>query len=140
MISETRIDVSSAASHFATPFKFRQSNYWRSRTVYFPNIIPAKLLNLSNVFSDTRCLEIEISLPQIKQFFISSYHPRRNSISNCLTILSQLLKKLLLLWKISLHKRFLFRNIWDCIKLFCDVYYLKSAAKELFWKSRQLFM
>ena len=87
MASETKIDMSFPTSQFivqgsSAPFRLDRTNTGGVILVHVQDDIPSKLLIISYVSSDTKCLAIEIYLRKTKWLIICSYNPDKNNISN----------------------------------------------------------
>ena len=134
MATETKINESFPTSQFiilgfTSPHRFDRTKDGGGTLVCIREDIPSKLLNISYIASEIKCLGIEVNLRKVKWFVICSYNPHKNNISNHLENLSKVLNR-----NLSQCERFL--SIGDfnaeitefAMKNVCDIYTFKNLV------------
>ena len=136
MVSETKTDMSFPTSQFiiqgfAAPFRLDRAHTGGGILVYVRDDIPSKLLNISYVPCDTKCLAIEINLRKAKWLLICSYNPHKNNFSNHLMNLSEIIYR-----NSSCFDKYLCIGDFNsetsetALRNFCDLYKLKNLVRE----------
>ena len=134
MVTETKIDESFPASQFITPgftlpYRFDRTKDGGGILVYIREDIPSKLLNISYIASEIKCLGIEVNLRKVRWLVICSYNPRKNNILNQFENLSKVLNR-----NLSQYERFLCIGDFSseisefAMKNFCDIYHLQNLV------------
>ena len=98
MVFETKIYMLIPTSQFviqgfASPLRLDRTNTGGGMLLYARDDIPSKLLNISYVSSDTKCLAIEINLRKTMWLMICSYNPNKNNITNHLMNFSKIIDR-----------------------------------------------